>query len=76
MAQQFKKKLAERLDQPVASSARVSGGPDLYKIKLRTVGYRLVYQVKNRRLIVLVLAVGRRVRNEAYDAALSRQGLL
>ena len=75
VAQQFKKKLAERLEQPAVPSARISGGPDLYKIKLRTVGYRLVYQVQNRRLTVLVLAVGRRERNEAYDAALGRQGV-
>ncbi len=74
VAQQFKKKLAERLDQPVAPNARMSGGPDLYKIKLRTIGDRLVYQVRNRQLPVLVLAVGRRGRNEAYDAALGRQG--
>lgn len=76
VAQQFKKNLAERLEQPAVASARVSGGPDLYKVKLRTVGYRLVYQVHNQRLtvLVLVLAVGRRERNAACDAALDRQG--
>lgn len=74
VAQQFKNKLAERLERPDVPSARVSGGPDLYKIKLRAVGYRLVYQVQNQRLTVLVLSVGRRERNEAYAAALGRQG--
>ncbi len=75
VAQQFKNKLAERIEQPSVPSARISGGPDLYKIKLRTVGCRLVYQLQNRRLTVLVLAVGRRERNEAYEAALGRQNI-
>ena len=53
--------------------ARVRGGPDLYKIRLRPVGYRLDYQVHNLQLMVLVLAVGQRERNAAYNAALGRQ---
>ncbi|MDO5667746.1 MAG: hypothetical protein Q4G44_07995 [Alcaligenaceae bacterium] len=28
-------------------SARLSGMPDCYKIKLRSVGYRLIYQVND-----------------------------
>ena len=42
---QFKKKLAERLEEPRIESARLSGMQDCYKIKLRSIGYRLVYQV-------------------------------
>lgn len=72
VAGQFKKKLAERLLQPRVPSAAISGAPDLYKIKLRTVGYRLVYRVQNQQLTVLVLSVGKRERNLAYDAAFSR----
>ena len=37
-----------------------SGGVDLYKIKLRTVGFRLVYQVQGKLLTVLALSVGKR----------------
>jgi mRNA interferase RelE/StbE len=70
--EQFKKKLTERLEVPRVANARVSGGPDLYKIKLRTVGYRLVYQIQEERVVILVLSVGKRERNAAYKAALGR----
>ena len=69
---QFKKKLQERLQLPRVDSARVSGGNDLYKIKLRAVGYRLVYQVKDATVTVLVLSVGKRDRNIAHNTALGR----
>ncbi len=42
--EQFKKKLAERLMVPRVPSAELSGHKDRYKIKLRSVGYRLVYR--------------------------------
>jgi mRNA interferase RelE/StbE len=71
---QFKHKLAERLQEPDIPGARVSGGVGLYKIKLRTVGYRLVYQVQNAQLIVLVLSVGKREGHQVYDSALRRLG--
>ena len=70
--EQFKKKLKERLQAPRVESARVSGGYDLYKIKLRTAGYRLVYQVHDEQMTVLVLAVGKRERNFAYKTGLGR----
>ena len=44
---QFKKKLAERLEHPHVPSTLLHNLPDCYKIKLRTIGYRLVYQVKS-----------------------------
>jgi mRNA interferase RelE/StbE len=69
---QFKKKLAERLMEPRIPSAKLLGHPDRYKIKLRTIGYRLVYEVLDKRLIVLVITVGRRNRNAAYRAAEKR----
>lgn len=69
---QFKKKLAERLTEPRIPSAKLFGHPDRYKIKLRTIGYRLIYEVLDKRLIVLVIAVGRRDRNAVYRAAEKR----
>jgi len=45
LREQFKKRLAERLEEPRVESARLSGMPDCYMIKLRSTGYRLVYQV-------------------------------
>ena len=52
---QFKKKLNERLKQPLVLSAAVSGGADLYKIKLATVGYRLVYKVVDDTVTIVVI---------------------
>jgi mRNA interferase RelE/StbE len=69
---QFKKKLAERLANPRVPSARLSGSKDRYKIKLRSVGYRLVYEVRDNALIVVVVAIGRRERNAVYKAAARR----
>lgn len=70
--EQFKKKLAERLASPRVPSAKLSGHPDRYKIKLRSIGYRLVYEVNDSQLIVLVVAVGKRDRNAVYKAAAQR----
>ncbi|MCF6264261.1 MAG: type II toxin-antitoxin system RelE/ParE family toxin [Xanthomonadales bacterium] len=70
--EQFKKKLRERLELPKIESSRVSGMTDCYKIKLRQAGYRLVYQVQDERLVVLVLAVGKRERNSVYKSAIKR----
>lgn len=47
---QFKKKLAERLLNPRVPAAQLAGCSDRYKIKLRTVGYRLVYEVRDAEL--------------------------
>lgn len=67
--EQFKAKLAERLQNPKISSARLHGARERYKIKLRNAGYRLVYEVKDQALLVLVVAVGKRERNEVYKIA-------
>lgn len=69
---QFKKKLSERLINPHTPSAKLSGQKDRYKIKLRSAGYRLVYEVRDAELIVIVIAVGRRDRNAVYKAAAKR----
>nr|WP_307729874.1 type II toxin-antitoxin system RelE/ParE family toxin [Duganella sp. sic0402] len=69
---QFKKKLRERLVEPRVPKASVSGGRDLYKIKLAALGYRLVYQVIDDTVTVYVLAAGKRQDNVAYQKALQR----
>lgn len=69
---QFKKKLAERLAEPRLPSAKLSGHPDRYKIKLRSIGYRLVYEVQDARLVVLVVAIGKRDKNAVYRTAETR----
>jgi len=66
---QFKKKLIERLETPRIPSAKLHGGKDRYKIKLRSSGYRLVYEVRDAEIVVVVIAIGKRERSEVYKAA-------
>ena len=67
--EQFKKKLAERLGRPHVEAARLKGMPDCYKIKLKNAGYRLVYQVDDNRVVVIVVAVGKRENLSVYKTA-------
>lgn len=68
----FKKQLTERLNKPHIATARLSGMKDCYKIKLRQLGYRLVYQVRDREFVVVVIAVGKREKNAVYKRAIKR----
>ena len=43
--------------------------PDCYKIKLKNAGYRLVYQVDDNRIVVIVVAVGKRENLIVYRVA-------
>ena len=70
--QQFKKKLAKVLEEPQIPKNKLSGHPNRYKIKLRSIGYRLVYEVINNEIVVLVVAVGKRENNSIYDIANKR----
>lgn len=69
---QFKKKLAEILKMPHIPKAKLSGGSNLYKIKLKKSGYRLIYQVFDDVVTVTVIAIGKRERNDVYKIALQR----
>ena len=70
--EQLKKKLQERLDEPVVPADRLHGFKNHYKIKLRSSGYRLVYEVENKEVSVLVITVGKRERSEVYIKAKKR----
>ena len=70
---QLKKKLIERLEVPHVPSSQLSGFENHYKIKLRASGYRLVYEVVDDELYVLVIAVGRRDKNQVYKKAQNRK---
>ncbi len=59
---QFKKKLKARLNNPKVPKDRLRGYANVYKIKLRTSGYRLAYEVRECEIVVLVLKIGRRDR--------------
>lgn len=69
---QFVEKLKERAENPRIESAKLRGMKDCYKIKLRNAGYRLVYQVIDERIVVKVIAVGKRERSEVYQRAKTR----
>ena len=67
--EQFKKKLAERLIEPRIPASKLRGSGHRYKIKLRAAGFRLVYEVRDCEVLVLVVAVGKRERNAVYRQA-------
>jgi mRNA interferase RelE/StbE len=69
---QFKNKLKERLESPHVPASRLSGFENHYKIKLRTSGFRLVYEAINSELYILVIAVGKRDKNIVYKKAQKR----
>jgi mRNA interferase RelE/StbE len=70
--EQLKKKLKERLTEPVVPSDRLHGFKNHYKIKLRSSGYRLVYEVDQGEVSVIVITVGKRERSEVYLKARKR----
>jgi len=72
LQQQFAKKLKKCCENPHIASARLRGIKNCYKIKLRASGFRLVYQVIDDQLIVAVVAVGKRERNDVYHLASER----
>lgn len=69
---QFKKKLIERLENPHVPTAKLSSMQNCYKIKLRSAGYRLVYQVRDQEVVISVVVVGKRERNQVYKIAAKR----
>ncbi len=69
---QFKKKIAERLQNPRIQSATLFGMRDCYKIKLSKIGYRLIYRVEDDIVFVTVLSVGKRDKLAAYKSAKNR----
>ena len=71
---QFAKKLENRLEDPLVKSAELSGElKGLYKIKLASLGYRLVYQIENLELTIVIISVGRRDKNSVYKTAKNRR---
>ena len=63
---QFYKKLKQRLENPRVPKDKLSGFENVYKIKLRSSGFRLAYEVKDEEIAVLVLSVGKRENNQVY----------
>jgi len=70
---QFKNKLKERIQNPRNKASQLRGFKDVYKIKLRSVGYRLVYEVNDKEITVYVISVGKRERGIVYSKAETRK---
>ncbi len=69
LRRQIAKKLEERTRNPRVPKDALSKMPNCYKIKLRSSGIRVIYQVQEERLVLLVLAAGSREGEEAYEDA-------
>ena len=70
---QFKKALEKLVENPKIPSAQLRGDlQNTYKIKLHNAGYRLVYEVIDQRLVILVISIGRRDHEDAYISAANR----
>ncbi len=73
--EQFKRKLAERLENPHVPAARIHAIKARYKIKFRASGFRLIYEVIDDELVVQVIAVGKRERGGVYGKARRRRSV-
>jgi mRNA interferase RelE/StbE len=70
---QFKSKLRKCLENPHIPPNKLRDFDCAYKIKLRSAGYRLVYEVDDQEIIVFVIAVGKRENNDVYNKARNRK---
>ena len=70
---QFKKKLKEVLVKPHIPGNQLSGFENHYKIKLRASSYRLVYEVVDKEIYILVIAIGKRDKSAVYKKAQKRK---
>jgi mRNA interferase RelE/StbE len=69
----LKKALAKRLESPHVPSDALRGAlAEYYRIKLRKQGYRLIYRVDDKVIVVIVLAVGKRENDAVYVEAAAR----
>lgn len=72
---QLKKKLEKVLENPKVQANQLRKFDNHYKIKLRTSGYRLVYEVIDDEIVVLVIAICKREGNKIYEVAKLRSGI-
>ena len=69
----LRKLLKKRLDEPRVPGAELRGPlNNCYKIKLLKQGYRLVYEVVEDEVVILVLAIDKRENAVVYSSAVER----
>ncbi len=61
------------MENPRNKASQLRGFKDVYKIKLRSIGYRLVYEVNDKEIVIYIIAVGKRERGIVYSKAESRK---
>jgi len=66
---QLKKKLEEMIQNPKIQANRLRKFESDYKVKLKSSGYRLVYEVIDDQVVILVIAIGKREGNKIYKVA-------
>lgn len=64
---QFAKKLDKILDHPHVLSTRMHGFKDAYRLKLHKAGYRLAYGVLDEKIVVVMISIGERDKNQVFD---------
>lgn len=69
---QLKSKLKSIQSNPKTPKNRLSGLEGCYKIKLMRAGYRLVYQVIDSKIVILIWAIDKREDSKVYDSARKR----
>ena len=57
------------MQNPRVEANRLRNLDNCYKLKLKKAGYRLVYQVIDSRIVVFVVAIGKRERLAVYEDA-------
>ena len=70
--EQFAKKLHALKETPAYRKLKTQWHEKLLQIKLRKAGFRLVYEVWDQELVILVVAIGKRERNAVYKMAAKR----
>lgn len=59
--------IERRAESPIVPSARLSGGNGLlFRIKFRGAGLRIIYEVIDDEVVILVLKIGRRDEKNLY----------
>lgn len=71
---QLKKKIQNVLEKPHILKNQLRGFENHYKIKLKSSGYRLVYEVVDKEVYILVIAIGKRNKNIVYKNVKKRSG--
>jgi mRNA interferase RelE/StbE len=70
--EQFKKKLGERIVNPIVQADQLRGFKNYYKIKLRSAGCRLVYEVDRNEIVIYVITFGKRENDLIYKKVQKR----